>query len=262
MRARQRLAVVLAAVGAALVALTVAVAAANPVVAALRKTSLAHSSVGRLSAVSNVPGVGTTTIAGKLEAQGNTAHVVMTVSSGSLHYPMEATVLVEQGDLVLYLRSPLLKSQLPAGKKWVRIDLQKEGAKLGIDFSSLLGSPTAQSTRIVELGVVKTTSLGHATVAGRATSHYRLRVDYDLAARRAPALRPIIAKIEQLAGATSLKVNQDVWVGSDGRVRQLRYTQPAVSNGIHSTTTQTITFLAYNVPVKIAAPPASLVYSP
>jgi hypothetical protein len=206
--------------------------------------------------------VGAVTIAGTLESQGKTAHVNMNVSSGGVQYPMEATVLVEQGDLVLYLRSPILKSQLPAGKTWVRIDLQQEGAKLGIDFSSLLGTQTTQSTRIVELGAVKTTSLGRATVAGRSTSHYRVRVDYDLAARRAPVLRPAITKIEQLAGVHSLKVSQDVWVGSDGRVRRLRYTQPSLSNGVHSTTTQTITFLAYNVPVHIAAPPASLVYSP
>ena len=262
MRARGRLAVVLAALSGSLVVLAIAAAASNPVVAALRKSSLAHSSVGRLSAVSNVPGAGAVTIAGKLEAQGNTAHVVMNVSSAGVRYPMEATVLVEQGDLVLYLRSPILQSQLPAGKKWVHIDLQQEGAKLGIDFSSLLGSPNAQSTRIIELGAVKTTSLGRSTVAGQSTSHYRVRIDYDLAARRAPALRPAIAKIEQLAGVQTLKVNQDVWVGRDGRVRQLRYTQPGVTNGVHSTTTQTITFLAYNVPVKIAAPPASLVYSP
>jgi len=262
MRARGRLAVVLAAVGSALVVLAVATAASNPVVAALRKTSAAHSSVGRLSAVSHVPGVGAITIAGTLQSQGTAAHVVMNVSSAGVRYPMEATVLLEQGDLVLYLRSPVLQSQLPAGKEWVRIDLQQEGAKLGIDFSSLLGSPTAQSTRIIELGVVKTTSLGRAKVAGKATSHYRMRVDYDLAARRAPELRPAISKIEQLAGVPSLKVGEDVWVGADGRVRQLRTTQPSVTNGIHSTTTQTITFLAYDVPVKIAAPPASLVYSP
>jgi len=262
MQARGRLGVVLAAIGAASVVVTVAVAAANPVVAALQKTGLAHSSVGRMSSVTNVPGVGKVTMSGKVEEQGKTAHLLVNVASGSVRYAMEATVLVESGDLVLYLRSPILQPQLPAGKKWVRIDLQKEGAKLGFDFSALLGAPTSQSTQIVDLGVVKTTSLGRATVAGRSTSHYRVRVDYDLAARRAPALRPTIAKLEQLAGVHSLKLTQDVWVGSDGRLRQLRYATPALTNGIHATTTQTFTLLAYDVPVKISAPPASLVYSP
>ncbi len=73
---------------------------------------------------------------------------------------------------------------------------------------------------------------------------------------------PTIRKIEQLAGVTSLKTTQDVWVGADGRVRQIRVTTPGVTSGVHTTTTQTLTLLAYNVPVSFSAPPASLVYSP
>ena len=81
MRARVRLAAVLAAMGTALGLVAVSVASSNPVVAAMQKTSLAHSSVGRLTAVSTVPGVGKVSMVGKLEAQGNNAHVSVNVSA-------------------------------------------------------------------------------------------------------------------------------------------------------------------------------------
>jgi hypothetical protein len=35
-----------------------------------------------------------------------------------------------------------------------------------------------------------------------------------------------------------------------------------VQSGVRGTATQTITFLAYDVPVKIAAPPAAQVFTP
>jgi hypothetical protein len=174
---------------------------------------------------------------------------------------MEATVVTEQGDLVLYMRSPILNAVLPAGKTWLRIDLQQQGETLGIDISSLLGLASKQSALIAGYGIVRTTSLGRTTVAGSPTSHYRIVIDYDRAARRNAVLGPAIKKIERLAGVRALKVSQDVWVGADGRVRQLRSTQPGLSNGVHTTTAQTFTFLAYDVPVTISAPPASLVYS-
>ena len=58
------------------------------------------------------------------------------------------------------------------------------------------------------------------------------------------------------------RTTQDVWVGADGRIRQMRTTTPTVVQGVRGTSAQTITFLAYDVPVSIAAPPAAQVFSP
>ena len=53
-----------------------------------------------------------------------------------------------------------------------------------------------------------------------------------------------------------------VWVDADGRVRRLRVVTPVTTNGVRGTSTTTITYLAYNVPVTITAPPAAQVYEP
>jgi hypothetical protein len=217
--------------------------------------------VGQIASVTTVSGAGRITMTGRIEQKGRSAHLDVIVSTAGAHYPIEGVLIAEHGDFVMYFRSPVFQSQLPAGKKWLRIDLQREGAKLGLDFSSLLGSPTAQSSRIVELGLVGTTRVGGETVAGRSTAHYRAVVDYDRAANRDARLKPTISKLEQLAGVRSLRITQDVWIGSDGRVRQLRYTTPSKTNGVRTSTTQTYTFLAYDVPVRISTPPASLVAS-
>jgi hypothetical protein len=260
MRGR-RLAAVLAGLAATSVAASVAVAAQNPVVAALENTNRATSSVGRVSAVVTASGSTTLTMAGRVEQAGRSAHMNMTLSAGGRTFAMEGILDAAHGGVVMYLRSPLFDPQLPAGKKWLRIDMQREGAKLGVDFSSLIGTSTQQSSRILALGLTRTTRLGAERVAGRTTSHYRAVVDYDRAASRAESLAPAIAKLEQLAGVRSLRIAQDIWVGPDGRVWQQRATMPMLANGVHTRMTQTLTVVAFDVPVRITPPPANLIYS-
>jgi len=69
--------------------------------------------------------------------------------------------------------------------------------------------------------------------------------------------------VEQATGLKLRRTTQHVWVGGDGRVRQIRSSTPTVvQSGVRGTATQTITFLAYDVPVRIAAPAAAQVFTP
>ena len=56
------------------------------------------------------------------------------------------------------------------------------------------------------------------------------------------------------------RATQEVWVGTDGRVRRLRSSTPTVVQGVRATSVQTLTYRAYDVPVSIAPPPRAQVF--
>jgi hypothetical protein len=174
---------------------------------------------------------------------------------------MDAVLLRQGGSYVMFMRSPAFASQLPAGKTWLRIDLSQQAANAGVDFSSLID--TGQTLAPLEKGLVSTKRLGRETVAGKATTHYQAVVDLQRAARAIPAYAKQIAAVQKATGLTLGRTTQHVWIGGDGRVRQIRSTTPTVvQGGVRGTATQTITFLAYDVPVRITAPPAAQVATP
>ena len=79
---------------------------------------------------------------------------------------------VEDGT-TMYMQSPLFTSQLPGGKTWMKIDLQKAGSKLGLDYSSLMSqNPASALDRLKAAGSVK--SLGTETIDGVQTTHYQV----------------------------------------------------------------------------------------
>jgi hypothetical protein len=260
--ARRAIGSILAAACAGLVlaAVTLAAPAENPAIAAFRKTNAARSTIGTIAAVTTAPGLGRVTFTGTVEAKGADAHVLLHSAGGSAGFDVEAVLVNGGGAVDTYLRSQLFRSLLPVGKPWLHLDLQGEGAKLGIDFSSLLNSPT-QSPELLAEGLVRSVKVGTETVAGRPAVHYRLTIDYDRAVRRAPRLRATVERLEKLAGLTSLRTNEDVWVGADGRVRRIRLAIPTLVAGTHATISETITYSAFDVPVRIVAPAASLVAS-
>ena len=58
-------------------------------------------------------------------------------------FRFDAILLRERGRYVMYMRSPVFQTQLPAGKRWVRMDLSKQTANLGVDLGSLFSAPRA-----------------------------------------------------------------------------------------------------------------------
>lgn len=237
-------------------------AATNPVVAAAKRTATITSSTFQLSATTASPGQTKTTITGGGAQRGTSVKMAMRTRSsrggGTITANIDAIMLNESGATVMYMRSPAFGQSLPAGKSWLRVDLSKEGAGLGVDFSSLLNSSYAP----LEKGLVSTTRLGRETVAGASTMHYRAVVDVKRAARAVPAYGKQVAAIEKTTGVRFGRTPYDVWVGGDGRIKRMRFSTPSVTNGVRGTTRQTITFLSVNRPVSITAPPAAQVFSP
>lgn len=232
--------------------------AANPVLSAAKRSSTAKSTKLQLRMTTRIPGNAGTVLSGIGATSGTSVTLRVTTTVAGRRVPMDAVGLVEGGAYVMYIRSPVLGAQLPRGKTWVRNDLQAQGAQAGLDFGSLVG----QSETLAPLahGLVSTKLIERVRVAGLPAAHYRAVVDLRRAARAVPAYGKQLAAVERATGVRLGRVTQDVWVGTDGRIRRLRTTTPTVAGGARGTTVQTMTFLAYDIPISIVAPPAARVF--
>lgn len=104
----------------------------------------------------------------------------------------------------IYLKSPLLSASLPAGKTWMKLDLQKAGKAEGVDLSQLMGQDPAQSfAQLQASGNV--TKVGDETIDGVDTTHYRGTIDLSKL--------PQAGKLKALANAKYGPY--DVWIGKD-----------------------------------------------
>lgn len=233
---------------------------ANPVLAAAKRSEAARSSTLTIDAVTSVTGSGSFRFSGTGAQKGTSVRMNVVGTSGGRRFTMSVVGLSERGSYVMYMRSSLFTSLLPPGKSWLRIDVEREGAKLGIDFSSLLGS--SQSTTLLEDGLVSWKRLGTGVVAGQSATRYRVVVDYRKAAAKNPHYAKQLAAVERAAGVRLARGTQDVWIGRDGRFRRIRFTTPTAAGGARATTTQTMTVTGYDMPVSIEAPKRSATYSP
>jgi hypothetical protein len=168
---------------------------------------------------------------------------------GSMHADFSAGGLSGTLDEVLngttiYLQSPLLTSNLPKGKTWLKLDLQKAAPK-GIDLSALTTqSPPKLLSQLQAVGNV--TKVGDETINGSATTHYRAQLDVAK-----------LPKVAALAHATYGPL--DIWIGKDdGYVRRLHmaYTIKA-ANASAQSIVLTVDFSDFGKSVSVSVPPAS-----
>jgi hypothetical protein len=144
----------------------------------------------------------------------------------------------------VYLRSPRFTSELPAGKSWIKIDLQKAGKSLGLDFNAMLSqqNPTDALARLEHTG--KVAKIGSETIDGVSATHYRTTIDISKL--------PQGDKIEQLVHPHFGPL--DVWIGSDGFVHRFRmdYTATEQSVGlVHTLMTVTLSDFGEHVNVDV-----------
>jgi len=236
---------------------TTAAQAANPVVAAVERTSSARSSLIDMQVATSVRGT-TVHMTGSGAVRGSDVRMSVRTNTGAGSVTMDLIMLREGGGYVMYMRSDALRTQLPGGKSWLRFDLAKAAQQLGVDFTALLDS--SRSLDPLEHGVVSTKRIGREAVVGKPTTHYRAVVDVRRAAAALPAYAKQIAAIERATGVRLGRATQEVWVGTDGRVRRLRSSTPTVVQGVRATSVQTLTYRAYDVPVSIAPPPRAQVF--
>jgi membrane-associated protease RseP (regulator of RpoE activity) len=145
----------------------------------------------------------------------------------------------------LYMKSPLFAATLPAGKTWLKLDLQKLGQARGIDFRALLSqNPSQAFTQLQAIGNV--TTVGDETIGGAATTHYSVTID--------PSKLPSAVKLKLPAGAKL--PTYDVWIGKDdGYIHRSTVTY---ANGKQSATV-TSNFTDFGKTVTVDVPPAGQV---
>jgi hypothetical protein len=235
---------------------TTALAAANPVVSAFEKTAKAKTAVVSLSgAVASA--TAKSSIRGRIEQRGTSMHAKMSVSSPVGRQVVEMIALTARGRYVLYLRSPALLPQLPSGKRWIRVDAKRSVQQLGFDVSSFTQASPRSFARL-ERTIVDTKRVGAASVGAETATHYLVHVDLAKAAAGQPALS---AQLSQLAGSgvNVLRFPLHVWVGRDGRIKQMRETLSVRTAAQRVTTSLTFRYVALNAAVRIVAPPRSQV---
>ena len=227
-------------------------AGANPIAQAASKTSGA----GSVKIDFGISGAG-------IKGGGRGVFDTGTAGSGRLSMTVEGsngqatTVDTLIDGTVLYMRSPVFQQALPAGKEWVRLDLAQLAKQQGVNLGSLVDSnPTPNGALAYLRGSTgKVQELGKAKVQGAQTTHYRATIDLEHAARRANgSTRQSIRRVIDVAGVKKLPV--DVWVGDDGYVRKVTYTQHSGKNQAAKITMELYDF---GSPVTITAPPAAAV---
>jgi LppX_LprAFG lipoprotein len=170
---------------------------------------------------------------------------------GSMHADFAASGLSGTIDEVLngttiYLKSPLLTSNLPTGKNWLKLDLEKAGQARGIDLSALTTqSPTRLLSQLQAVGSV--TKVGNETINGTAATHYRAHLDV--------AKLPV--KVAALAHAKYGLL--DIWIGSDdGYVHRMHMTYSIKSAKTSAqSVAMTMDFSDFGKSVTVSVPSAS-----
>lgn len=145
--------------------------------------------------------------------------------------------------LTMYMKLPEAMSQgnLPDGKTWVKIDMQKALKSGGVDLAPFMNGgssdPSAQLQQLKAMGDIE--QAGTEDVGGVQTTHYKGVVDLRKAADRLPAdqrdaARRSADKLAQLAGGTSTIPTQ-LWIDDQGRIRRLKQTIPTAAGDVTTT---------------------------
>jgi hypothetical protein len=146
----------------------------------------------------------------------------------------------------IYMISPLFKNQLPGGKAWVKVDLERTGRSAGFDFSSFSAATPGQTLKLLR-HTGKVTKVGTQTVDGIEATHYTAVID--------PKQIPNSAQVAKL-GATYAPV--DVWIDGDDHVRKLHLayttTTPAGSSDM------TLRYSRFGEAVHVTYPDPAVVF--
>jgi hypothetical protein len=173
---------------------------------------------------------------------------------------MKAIYLKEDGDPVMYMRFGFLAGMLPAGKSWMRIDLQKAGKGLGIDFNQLMGGATQNPTSSLDLlrSSGDFSEVGKETIDGVDTTHYHGIVDLQKASGASGLSSATIQRL--LAMGAPSQYPMDVWVDDAGLIRRFMSSYDQSFGGKSVSLEMTMDMSDYGTPVDVTAPPSDEVF--
>jgi hypothetical protein len=169
----------------------------------------------------------------------------------------------EGGKQIVYMQMPALTGMfLPAGKTWMKLDVQEAAKSLGTSgSSSFLGASNQNPAEAFELlkKVASVTEVGHETLDGVATTHYRADVDVESALTQAGAPASALEAVKSAGLGDTIPV--DVWVGDDdGYIRKFTISYDAAAMGQTLNGEMTMTLSDYGSDVSVEAPPSDQVF--
>jgi len=152
-----------------------------------------------------------------------------------------------------YMHSPALAAHL--GKPWVKMDLAMTGKLSGLNLKQLFdqasqAGPAGTLALLSKAGTI--TRAGSDTIRGAVATHYTGTINLTKALHElSPALASQLGPLVSQLGVKDISI--DLWIGADAL--PVRAVESYDSSVGHSRVQ--IDFTAYNVPVRVAVPPAS-----
>ncbi|WP_225636256.1 LppX_LprAFG lipoprotein [Streptomyces solaniscabiei] len=172
---------------------------------------------------------------------------------------VDATAEIRLVDKALYLNGGAEAAKEMDGKSWIKFDLAAMGAdkelgELG-SASQADKNPAAESTFLA--GAKDVEKVGTETVDGVETTHYKGTVTLDaleksLADEDKATQDQRRKSLEQYEKMGVDKLTMDMWIDGDDQAKQFRMRGDADKGPLD----MTVTFLGFNEPVKVTAPPA------
>jgi hypothetical protein len=169
---------------------------------------------------------------------------------------------------VVYIRLPAMSSRLPAGKSWVRTDLDEAARSQGFDFSQLQdltgGNDPRKLLDLLRAASGEIETVGTENLRGVSTTHYRAMLslaDYEklVPPEKREELRSTVREMLEQTGVDEIPV--DVWLDGSGLVRKLEMSFAVTQPGTTKETEAGLTFELwdYGERVEIDLPPADQV---
>jgi hypothetical protein len=229
--------------------------ALDPVASAANRTLDKGTGRFDLQTAFTLPLLGRATVSGEGSFDNAKQAMDVTLNVNGIGAGMPTSVELRLLQQAMYVQLDGLPAggQLPKGKSWVKVDLERALKKLGVDVANL-GAGQSPTGVLAQLrGSTNTQKVGTETVDGVRTTHYRGTVDVQDALDQATAKeRKTLQRLLDEAkahGVDATSTTFDVWVGDDGLVRRLTQRVGSVGH-------LTMTFSDYGEPVHIEAPAA------
>ncbi|KIF66197.1 hypothetical protein HY68_37215 [Streptomyces sp. AcH 505] len=160
---------------------------------------------------------------------------------------------------VIYQQPPTQqRSQLPQGKSWIKIDLEKLARQSG--GSSQYSDPAQSFSYVKGINDKDVTKAGNETIDGAKTTHYKVSVDVAQLAKGQSA-----ADVQKLKQQLGDSLPLDIWLDDEGRMRQEKVSVTATPSGSQSSSpatnastkvVTTVKFSDFGTDVKVTAPAA------
>jgi hypothetical protein len=194
-----------------------------------------------------------------LDLTGLPASAAAALPSGQLH--MEEILKSS----AVYVASPLFAGRLPAGARWVKLDLGRLRQAAGLNLQQLVGgqSNPAQFLQYLRATGGNVKAVGSDAVRGVPTTHYTATIDLSKVADVAPTsdrgqLRAALQKLIEKTGVSQIPV--DAWVDAHRLVRRIAMTLTIPAGSRPASFHLTVDLFDFGSTPTVSAPAASDTY--